>query len=244
MPYLASFRTLVIGLTAVAGGLMATASLSQQTPAAMYISPSTATVVQGDEQQFSIMVESLEPVNAFTGEITFDNTHFRVTNISYNTSIADLWVEEPWYNRSDNSIYFAGGTTAANGFSGQGTLLTVTLRADRAGDTTLALRNPRIMAHDGLGTDVNLTAPLDRLFTIDTTPYAVPLPTPDKKPVTIVPATPPLDINQDGEIGFRDVSILLLRLGGTDARYDFNGDGSVTWTDVRVWQQLRQTQKD
>src|SRR6056297_2483050 len=118
MPYILSIRTIVVTLLALAGTLTASVILSDEFPAAMYIAPVNATMAQGDTQQFDIMVKSRVPANAFTGEIIFDTDKFHVTAIRYNTDVADLWVDEPWYNRASNSIYFAGGTTNPNGFIG------------------------------------------------------------------------------------------------------------------------------
>ena len=212
--------------------------LSEEFPAAMYITPVTANIKLGDEQKFNIMVKSQVPVNAFAGEIIFDTEKFRVLNISYNTDIANLWVEEPWYNRANNSIYFAGGTTQSGGFVGEVALITITLQAINIGDAVLSLNNPRILAHDGLGSDVPLNAQLDTLFTIDTTPYAVPVSYPTDNYVTVLNEIPALDLNQDGKLGFRDIGVLLNAMGSNDIRYDFTGDGKVTWGDLRMWQQL------
>jgi hypothetical protein len=239
MQYLLSLRTLVIGLLALTGTFFATVVLNDETPAVMRLSPTQAVVEVGDTTTVAVFVRSLTPVNAFTGEIVFDNIQFTVVSIDYNTSIANLWVEEPWYNRANNSIYFAGGTTQPGGFNGAGELLEVTLRANQPGDTTLSIRNPRIMAHDGLGSDVALAQPLDALFRVDTTSFAVPLPERSDKFVTVVPLLPPLDVNQDGTLGFQDISVLLINVGSSNPAYDFTGDGVVSWADIRTWQQLR-----
>ena len=239
MPYILSIRTILVALLAIAGTLTASVILSEEFPAAMYIAPVNATIAQGDTQQFDIMVKSRVPANAFTGEIIFDTDKFQVTAISYNTEVADLWVDEPWYNRASNSIYFAGGTTNPNGFIGTEALITVTVQALQAGNATFSLHNPRILAHDGLGNDIPLVTPLDALFTIDTTPYAITIATPIDNSVTIIEKMPPLDINQDGSINFQDISVLLLAIGSDNPQYDFTGDGRVTWADIRQWQRLR-----
>jgi hypothetical protein len=239
MPYFFAVRTIGISLLALVGTLVATVILSNQAPAAMQLSPTLATVAIGGTTSVAVMVSSNTPVNAYTGEIEFDSDRFSVLAIEYNTSIADLWVEEPWHNRADNTIYFAGGTTARGGFTGRGELLRVTLQAERPGDSAIRLRNPRILAHDGLGSDVLLATPLDALFTADTAPYALTLPETSDKLVTIVPLLPPLDVNQDGVLGFQDISVLLVHLGSRNAAYDFTGDGIVSWSDIRTWQDLR-----
>ena len=241
MQYFLSLRTLLVAVLAVAGAMMATVGLSDRTPALMSITPTAATVAVGETATFAVVVESRVPVNAFTGELVYDSDRFIVSSIDYNTSIANLWVEEPWYNRAENSLYFAGGTTQPGGFVGKGELLRVTLQARSAGDTTLTLRNERILAHDGLGNDVALATPLDALFSADVTPYRVELES-EHNFVAVVPEVPPLDVNQDGELGFQDISVLLLNFGSSNAAYDFTGDGTVSWADIRTWQRLRALQ--
>jgi hypothetical protein len=239
MHYLLSLRTLLAAILAGGGIFTATVILSDEFPAAMYLTPITATVEQGATQQFNVMVKSQVPVNAFAGEVVFDNKKFNVVDISYNTDMADLWVDEPWYNRAQNNIYFAGGTTDPDGFTGEESLITVTLQAVQTGDAAFSLHNPRILAHDGLGRDVSLVTPLDSLFTIDTTPYAVAIPNPSDNHVVVVVDLPPLDVNQDGRLGFQDVGVLLLSIGSNEPKHDFTGDGQVTWADIRQWQNLR-----
>lgn len=240
MQYLLSIRTLLsMTIVAVVGTLTANIILSDEFPAAMYITPVVATVKQGDTQKFNVMVKSQIPVNAFAGEVVFDTEKFQVVDISYNTDVANLWVEEPWYNRAHNNIYFAGGTTRSGGFVGEEILITITLQAVQVGDATFSLRNPHILAHNGLGQDVPLVTPLDALFIVDMTPYAVPTPPPIDIYATVLNDIPPLDLNQDGTISFKDIGVLLSAMGSHDAQYDFTGDGNVTWGDLRMWQQLR-----
>jgi hypothetical protein len=239
MQYLLSMRMVVALVVAITSTFVATVVLNDRPGAELELSPNLATIAMNETFTVSVMARSSVPANAFTGEIVFDTNRLTVESIDYNTSIANLWVKEPWYNRADNSIYFAGGTTAPGGFSGRGELLRVTLRATQPGDTTLSLRNVRVMAHDGLGTDLPIGEPLDALFTVDTTPYTLPSPEAEEdKFVTVVPLQPNLDLNDDGERNFQDISVLLLNIGRSVPAYDFTGDGQVTWSDVRVWQQL------
>lgn len=241
MSYVLSFRTALIALFAVISTFVASVFISDQRPADMRIEPIDATITIGEPITLAIVVESNQPANAFTGELVFDNTHFVVEDIRYNTSIADLWAAEPWYNRSENSIYFAGGTTKPGGFIGTGVLLQVTLRALETGDTALALSQVRILAHDGLGSDLAVQTSIDAVFTatgaVNET-YIEPVSKPGV--VSIVPDGQDLDINGDGKLSFQDISVLLLQLNSNDLRYDFNGDGIIDWSDVGTWQRLRE----
>jgi len=241
MAYLLSFRTILIALGILGGSLAASVVLTDTPQASIYLVPDTSFVEVGDKVTIAVMVQSNMSVNAFTSELVFDPEFFQVTSISYNTSIANLWVEEPWYNRANNSVYFAGGTTITDGFIGTGELLRTTLHAKKAGNTAVILRNTRVLAHDGLGRDVSLKTPLDTLFSIDTTPFAAPLEETGVSTIAVISDVPPLDANDDGVVDFKDIGTLLTALGSKKDKYDYNRDGTVNWSDVRTWQQLRKT---
>jgi hypothetical protein len=235
--------SLPLGLvTLVATGLAAATILSliayppPTTPVSLRIEPVAQTLVQGETFTIRIIVAATEPVNAFTGELVFSNETLEVVAIDYNTTVADLWVEEPWYNRADNTLYFAGGTTKPGGFIGTDTLLSITLAAKRVGTASLALKKAQVLQHNGLGTEAPLTLSVDALFT--TTELAVQTnklsPFPITKTYTIIPTPPNFDLTGDGVVTFADVSIFLLHLGSSDLRYDFNRDGSVTTEDLTL----------
>jgi hypothetical protein len=82
----------ILGFAAL-GTVMLTDFSSRE--AAMTIDPTALTTVPGDTFTISVLVSSALPVNAFTGMLTYDNTVLAVNSISYNTSIADLWTENP-----------------------------------------------------------------------------------------------------------------------------------------------------
>jgi hypothetical protein len=198
------------------------------------LSPSSKTLIVGEVVPVSIIVKAPVPVNAFMGELVFSSDTLEVVSISYNTNLADLWVTEPWYSKAQNTVYFAGGTTKTGGFVGTDTLLTVYLRSTQTGTASLSLKDTRVLAHDGFGTDVPLTKPVDALFTTESiqTQSTVLTETKQAETYTIIAAEPSFDLNDDGKVGFGDVGILLLKIGSDDARFDFNLDGKVNQTDL------------
>ena len=156
MPSLSVIRPLYIFIiTAVAavGGLLASSvSLNQFE---MQIESSNQLLKVDELFTATITVRSGEPTNVFSGTVVFDSSYLVVDKIDYNTSIADLWAVEPWYAEGDGTITFAGGSTQPGGYTGEGTLLTVTFRPIRTGVTDLGIDDVRILRHDGLGTEVN-----------------------------------------------------------------------------------------
>ncbi len=200
------------------------------TGTSMHIEPTELTIAAGKQFTIDIIVESDEAVNAFAGVLEFDEDILEVASINYNTSIADLWTQEPWFAKGDGTIAFAGGTTRAGGFIGKGSLVTVTFTGKGATTTPLTLTGTRVLKHDGLGTDAQLRTSLDALFTIaPLSPNAEVIT--QSKPDEIVLTT---DLNSDGLTTIADVSIFMLQLASQNMRSDFNNDKMVTAADLSI----------
>jgi len=225
----------LIGFLAIASVLVFPFSTS--VVADMRLSPTSRTVGVGETFDVSVVVEARVPVNVFAGDLMFDKDTLEVEAINYNTSIADLWAEEPWYSNGEGTLNFAGGTTRSGGFSGTDTLLTITFKTLKEGAGALVISKAQILQHDGLGTNAELAPTIDALFTIEdeespqenlvqrsTLPasYAV---------VTTPPST---DLNGDGKQSIADVSIFLMNMGGDPQRFDFNLDGKVNLKDFNI----------
>ena len=222
----------VVGISSLLVGPIVT------TPAAdMHIEPTEGMVILSDTFLVSIVVEASEPTNVFSGRVEFNNQVLAVESIDYNTSLADLWAIEPWYENGAGTVTFAGGTTRAGGFTGQDTLITITFQSISEGEGILSLKEARILRHDGLGTDVGLAAPIDSIFTVapevlenETVSYDQQ----KKSKVVVRKELPDTDLNQDGKQSLADISIFMAHLAGQNLRSDFNGDGSVSVKDLSI----------
>jgi hypothetical protein len=204
--------------------------------ATMRLEPIQSTVLLNESFSVDVVVESSQPVNAFQGLIQFDDTLLDVNRIDYNTSIADLWVEEPWYSLGEGTITFAGGTTRPGGFSGTGTLLSVVFTPRAVGDVTVALNEARLLEHNGFGTDATLLPSIDALFSVDTveTNAREVVTVNTSKRVLILNEVVELDLNGDGRVSVADVSIFMVHIFGNNPRYDFNYDGKVNLADLSI----------
>lgn len=198
----------------------------------MYLETRTEVVPLGEKTIVTIYVKSSIPVNVFAGEVLFDPAILQVDSISYNTSIADLWAEKPWHSNGAGTINFGGGTTAKGGFLGKGILMTITFNAEREGATRLALRDPRILLHDGLGTDVDVAQPIDTIITVSSENKIAR--TVRDTPVTVFETRPSTDLNGDGRQTIVDVSIFLINGFRYNERFDFNLDSSVDLKDLSI----------
>ena len=227
-------------ITALVAGLISAsvllASLSNS-PTQMSISPLYGTSTINETFTVAITIRSDIPVNAFKGIVYFDASKLYIESINYNTSIADLWAEEPWYSNGDGTLSFIGGTTKKGGFIGEGELVTVTFKSIRTGQSRINLSEVRILQHDGLGTDAEVAAPIDALFTVSsetldaqTVETAV---SPDQN-IVVLPVGLSTDLNKDGLQNIIDISIFMRDLSSQNKRSDFNSDGVVGTSDLSI----------
>ena len=206
--------------------------------AVMRVEPSGGTISVGGTFTKHVIVESHVPTNVFRGEIHFDADQLVVEEISYNTSIADLWAESPWYSQGEGTISFIGGTTDPGGFVGSGVLLSVTYRSRAPGESTIHFADARILHHDGLGVEIETVhTPIDTIVAApeedlaERTLFRQSFTGP-----TITSSQPErsFDLSGDGRHSLADLSIFMHHLLTQNLRSDFNGDGVVNLTDLSM----------
>ena len=228
----ASVIAAVIGIS---GFLLGPAIIS--TPVNVSLEPKEGILVVGETVTVDVIVEANLPVNVFKGLVSFNPEMLTVASIKYNTSIANLWAEEPWYSNGDGSIGFAGGTTNPGGFVGKGSLITIVFTANNTGEARIAMTEMLVLQHDGLGSEAPLTSPIDALFAI--APVEIERDTLFKDEmsgpvITIIPETANTDLNGDGAHTMTDVSIFMTHLLSQNSLSDFNRDGKVDLKDLSI----------
>jgi hypothetical protein len=200
----------------------------------MDLIPTAAVLTLGESFSTSVVIGADTPVNAFTGVITFDPAQLQVAKIDYNMSIADLWTEEPWYKNGNGTIHFAGGTTDRGGFTGEGTILTITFTSIGTGDAPVRITDAAVLHHDGRGTETALQPPANALFTVSNAPTAAVLTKQPATSVTVRSESVIGDVNGDGKVSIGDMSSFLTFLATGDSRGDVNGDGRVSVVDLSI----------
>ncbi len=201
----------------------------------IHLEPAHGTVLIGEEFKVSIIIDSHIPTNVFKGVLQFDPEKLSVTSIDYNTSIADLWAEAPWYSNGDGTISFIGGTTKPGGYVGSGTLITVTFASKTLGEATMQMNEVQVLKHDGLGTEVPLTEPIDAIFAVSEESLqsqTVQTSVTEESDIQIVRTIPNTDLNGDGKQSMTDISIFMSDYMSQNLRSDFSGDGKVDIKDL------------
>ena len=226
--------TAIAAVIGMGGFLIGTNPTSE---ADVRIEPSSGLVKIGDTFVIHVIVTARTPVNVFHGILRFDTHTLQVASIDYNTSIANLWAEEPWYSNGDGTINFTGGTTQKGGFMGEGSLLTITFNTKSIGETRIGVDEVRLFRYDGIGSEIPIEKPLDTIFAVEETELqkqtilntAVPGPV-----VTIVDKTSNTDLNHDGKQTIADVSIFMTDYIKQNLRSDFNEDGKINLKDLSI----------
>ena len=233
-------RIISTSIIAVLGffGINSIFSIVDFTSAAdMRIEPGSGSTVIGEKIIVDIIVEANQPVNVFKGLVNFDPLRLKVSSIDYNTSIADLWAELPWYSNGEGTLNFIGGTTKRGGYTGEGSLVKVTFETLDTGATEVKLNDVRILKHDGLGSDEVITAPIDAVFEIE--PQKLQAETvleknTETQALEILPKPINTDLNNDGKKNMVDTSIFMTDFATQNLRSDFNHDGKVTTADLSI----------
>lgn len=127
--------------------------------ATLYLSPSSGSYNVGQTFQVSVLVSSPgQPVNAYSGTISFTQQNLAVVSLPQTDSIVSFWVQQPNFLNTTGQIIFEG-VTFDPGFQGSsGRILTISFRAKAAGSVILSFTKSAVLAHDGKGTDILTSA--------------------------------------------------------------------------------------
>jgi len=234
---LGTLRILLASLAAgvLSAGLLFSTIVTTSYEASLRLEPVSGLATIGDTFTVTIVTDSKIPINVWQGVLTYDTNIIEIDRISYNTSVADLWAEEPWYSNGDGTLTFIGGTTNAGGFIGKGTLLTITFITVEPGNAKIAFKEKTILQHDGLGSTVPLEQPIDTIFTVisEESSSLASTQTEDIY-VAVVPETISTDLNGDGRHNIIDTSIFMTYLATTNLKADFNQDEKVNTRDLSI----------
>ncbi len=165
-------------------GLFFLALPSAAFAASLSLVPAASSVAAGNIITVRLVTSTAgAAINESGGTIQFPTDLFDVISVSKSNSIFTLWVEEPSFSNSAGTISFDGGLPNP-GYTGAGTILSVTLHARKPGTATLSLSDAAVRANDGFGTNVLTSAGTAQInITGAATPTPTPIPTPTK-PVT------------------------------------------------------------
>jgi len=197
------------------------------------ISSEDQNIVVGSTQKIDVLLSTQIPINAVSLKIDIPKDKIEVISIETDASLFDLWSEEPIIDKDTNTLSLSGGTFKKGGFSGEGKIVSLTIKALSKGSAVLSFKEASVLASDGKGTDV-LSKVIDFRYTVQKKPILSPVQEQVIQAQKEEPEPrPSLDLNNDGRINFIDLSIMsAVVLSGYDMRFDLNMDGKVNFSDL------------
>jgi len=158
---------------------------------------------------------------------TGDAAH--ATSIDTSQSIITLWVEEPTIET--NPILFSGGTYA-RGFVGKHEIATVYFYASTTGQHDISLTNLQLISSDGTGTPLVITENSQQSISVQhsdkTSLGAGALVSVSEEAATLS------DLDHDGEVTLRDISIFMGVWQNKSRVIDLNQDGEMDFSDFSI----------
>lgn len=144
-------RSLALMLLVLAGIGVSFVHVSAAT---LVASPSSGSYTVGQSITVTVRVNSGgQPINAAEGTVSWTPETLQFVSVSSSGSIFKYWPTDPVV-RGSSSVIFSGGLPSP-GYSGSGgTILKLAFTAKASGTGTVSFSGGRILANDGVGTDV------------------------------------------------------------------------------------------
>lgn len=166
--------------------------------ATLSIGVSSQQVKKGDTVTATVYVNSSGvAINNVDGKLSVPSDMLEIQSVSTAGSAMALWVEQPSYG--SGQVSFNGGITNP-GFTGSnGKVLSVVLKAIKAGTPTISFSSATVRANDGLGTNV-LTTKGTASLTISDAVVPVPVTPPAPSPAPVAPVVTPTQQKTPGAL--------------------------------------------
>lgn len=215
--------------------LIAGSAASIGTEAVLYISPhSSSTLKVGDTADIDVRINTKTAINTVGATVKFPEDAIDIVGISKEHSFLDLWTEETTIKEKEGEVHFSGGTIAKGGLSGVGTIVTLTVKAKKAGLAQIFFKDAQIYAADGSGAEVPSNK---RVYTFEV-PESPALAAGGGSTNMNNETLPPLsiDFNGDGRVNVVDLSIMAIQIiAPYNAKYDLDRDGASNLSDLSIF---------
>jgi len=212
-------------------------SVSSLPPATttIFFEPGDSTLASGATTSIDVDINTNTAINALGATVVFPTSTIAVTGIDTQKSFINLWIENATTSGTPGQMHFSGGTTQRGGFTGAGTVLTLTVQGVGAGTSTLDFKNVQVYPSDASGKNIDTQLRPLTLTVAPAPPPAVVAAAGGAGGAEAVRIVPSGDFNGDGKVDLTDLSIFIAHsIGAYDARYDLNGDGVVGLTDLAI----------
>jgi hypothetical protein len=191
---------------------------------------SSENAVEVDTQfKLDVYVFADAPINAVDISVLYPESQVEVLGIDKGESVITLWTEEPFVK--DGAVVLRGGTYK-RGFVGEHKIATINLKAKTTGSAQFVAGTVNLLAGDGKGTSVKADTSrakfVTTVFPVGEKPANT---TTLEGSVGFVVVT---DIDGDGAVSLRDISSFMANWASKEQKFDFNNDGQMTFRDFSI----------
>jgi hypothetical protein len=207
--------------------LLGAAALTSVEVSYIRLATNSTVVEAGSRFKVDVYARAYEPVNAVDITLRFDPNAVEVLGVDRGQSVITLWTQNPVIEK--DKVILRGGTYR-RGFIGEHLIASINLKAVQTGQSDFRASEVILLAGDGTGDQVSVAQALDSGFSLfiydeDTSPESIGV----NVQVNIV-----TDIDGDGKVTLKDISMFMAAWHSRDRIYDFTGDGRMTFRDFSV----------
>jgi hypothetical protein len=190
--------------------------------------PSTTTVLEGERFTIDIYAQARVPVNALDVTIAYAPEAISVISVDKGQSVLTIWTKEPQINK--DTITLSGGTFR-RGFVGEHLIASIKVEAKQTGNTEFFIKNAELLAGDGQGTKVPVSG------TGESNKTSFVIYNESDSPESIIAKVDfkiNADIDSDGAVTLKDVSVFMSAWKSKSQEFDFNSDGKMNFVDFSI----------
>lgn len=215
-------------ITFIALAFVGAAAILSENTSYITIKSVPEVIKKGEVFFLEVYVFAHTPINAIDIEISYSQERMKVMGIDKGESVLTIWTEEP---KAENGVISFRGGTFRKGFLDKHLIGKIRVEALESGTAKILTDSARFLAGDGKGTEVLVTetGAENTSVYITNTDGSVTRSFTGSAEVLLL-----TDIDGDGKVSLRDISVFMVSWKAKSNIYDFNDDGRTTFIDFGI----------
>jgi len=191
------------------------------------LATSQTTVQAGSRFSIDVYAYAHVPVNAVDITLQFDSSAVEVLGVDTGQSVLTIWTQDPII---ENGKVILRGGTFKKGFIREHKIASISVKAKQTGQSEFSTSKVLLLAGDGAGTPVSVADSTDSAVSLyiydeNTSPENIGV----NVAINVI-----TDIDGDGNVTLKDISMFMSAWTDKNKIYDFNGDGRMTFRDFSI----------
>lgn len=218
--------------------LMGAVALTSDDSSYIRISSNDSNVSAGEFFTIDVYVGAHTAVNAIDLGIAFPEDQIEIDGIDIGRSVITIWTEDPYV---ENGVVHLRGGTFRQGFLGEHLVAQINARAKQSGVAKFSADDIRLLAGDGKGSSISIkdTGYESLTLYVDVTPGETGIAgESNSSEPGVIEASVKVgiytDIDGDGNVSLSDIRSFMSAWRSKTAKYDFNGDGRMSFVDFAI----------